>query len=147
VFRNWCSLNGFYVFVQRTTDAFEPLSGLVCALGVVFNARVLEISNLVSDPPKQEILLEAALLLTRAVAGLEEKLDVDALQETFPRTWKKRTKKLPLTDKLEPTKLAGPYKLPIGVATTPVRAARAGHAMLREWMDQEKIDYNLKLKL
>ena len=147
VYRNWCSLNGFYQFVKHTSAAFSPISGLVCALGVVFHARVLEISTIVSDPPKQETLIDTALLLRKAVTGLEDKLDIDTLQEVFPRTWKERTKKLPLEDKLEPNKLAGPYKLPIGYATSPVRAARAGHAMLREWMDREKIDYQLKLKL
>lgn len=149
MYRVWCSLNAFYAFVKHTTSAFTPLSGLVCALGIVINARILEISTLVSDPPKQEVLVDTALLLTRAVAGLEEKLDLDTLQETFPRSWKGRTKKIPPNDdKLDPAKLlSGPYKLPIGVATTPVRAARAGHAMLREWMAKEKIDYTLKLKL
>ncbi|GIZ46595.1 hypothetical protein CKM354_000971500 [Cercospora kikuchii] len=146
-YRIWRSLNGLYAFVKRTTDAYLPLSGLICSLGVVYNSRILEISTVIADPPNQQTLVDVTLLLQRAAVGADEKLDIDALQECFPRCWKERAKKMPANDKLDPTKLGGQYKLPLGPATTPVRAARAGHAMLREWMDREKIDYSLKLKL
>ncbi|KAM3422786.1 Muscle M-line assembly protein unc-89 [Cercospora zeina] len=146
-YRIWRSLNGLYAFVKRTTDAYLPLSGLTHSLGVVVNSHILGISAVVADPPSQATLVDVALLLHRAVAGADEKLDVDALQDCFPRCWKDRTKKMPPNDKLDPAKLGGQYKLPLGPAATPVRAARAGHAMLREWMDREKLDYSLKLKL
>ncbi|KAF2216282.1 hypothetical protein CERZMDRAFT_93577 [Cercospora zeae-maydis SCOH1-5] len=146
-YRLWRSLNGLYAFVKRTTDAYLPLSGLTHSLGVVFNAHILGITAVVADPPSQQTLVDVALLLQRAVAGADEKLDIDALQDYFPRCWKDRTKKMPANDKLDPAKLGGQYKLPLGPAATPVRAARAGHAMLREWMDREKIGYSLKLKL
>ncbi|USW50026.1 hypothetical protein Slin15195_G033450 [Septoria linicola] len=147
VYRTWRSLTGLYAFVKRLSDPFGPLSGLISSLGVVFNARVLEISTLLPEPPSQGSLIDTAMLLHRAVASAEEKLDLETLQDVFPRSWKERTRRLPTTDKLETSKFGGPYKLPIGIATTPLRAARAGHAMLREYLDKERLDYILKLKL
>ncbi|KAF7195638.1 hypothetical protein HII31_02956 [Pseudocercospora fuligena] len=146
-YRNWKSLTGFYGFVKRHTEPFSPLYGLVNSLGVVFGSRILEIGTQLQEGPSQTTLLETQVLLQRSAAAAEEKLDIDMLQEVFPKSWKGRTKKLAAHEKLDPPKLGGQYKLPLGVATTPVRAARAGYAMLGEWMDREGIQYSMKLKL
>ncbi|KXT06565.1 hypothetical protein AC578_8588 [Pseudocercospora eumusae] len=146
-YRNWKSLTGFYGFVKRHTEPFSPLYGLVNSLGVVFGSRILEIGTQLQEGPSQTTLLETQVLLQRSAAAAEEKLDIDMLQEVFPKSWKDRTKKLAAYERLDPSKLAGQYKLPLGVATTPVRAARAGYAMLAEWMDKEGIQYSMKLKL
>ncbi|EME86312.1 uncharacterized protein MYCFIDRAFT_214200 [Pseudocercospora fijiensis CIRAD86] len=146
-YRNWKSLTGFYGFVKRQTEPFSPLNGLVNSLGVVFGSRILEIGTQLQEGPSQTTLLETQVLLQRSAAAAEEKLDIDMLQEVFPKSWKDRTKKLAAHEKLDPPKLGGQYKLPLGVATTPVRAARAGYAMLGEWMEKERIQYSMKLKL
>ncbi|KXT16288.1 hypothetical protein AC579_467 [Pseudocercospora musae] len=146
-YRNWKSLTGFYGFVKRHTEPFSPLYGLVNSLGVVFGSRILEIGTQLQEGPSQPTLLETQVLLQRSAAAAEEKLDIDMLQELFPKCWKDRTKKLAAHEKLDPPKLGGQYKLPLGVATTPIRAARAGYAMLGEWMDKEGIQYSMKLKL
>jgi hypothetical protein len=147
-YRNWRSLHGFYGFVRRTTDAFAPLAGLANSLGVVFCARIVEITaSAPVDGPSREILLETQVALHKAALAADDKLDVDALQAAFPRTWRERGRKLPVHDRPDPAKLAGPFKLPLGVATSPLRAARAGHAMLQEWTEREKMAYDLKLQL
>ncbi|KAK4505352.1 hypothetical protein PRZ48_003315 [Zasmidium cellare] len=147
-YTTWRSLHGFYGFVKRNTEQFPALCGLSCSLGVVYTARILEIaSQFPNDGPSRASILEAHATLQKAANEAERKLDIDALQEAFPKSWNQRSKKLPPTEKLESTKLGGGYKLPIGLATSPVRAARAGHAMLQEWLEKERIDYTLKLKL
>lgn len=144
----WRSLQGFYGFVKRNTGGFPVLSGLACSLGVVYTARILDIAaQFPNDGPSRASILETHATLQRAANEAEMKLDIDALQDIFPKSWGKRSRKHNASEKLEPSKLGGAFKLPIGLATTPVRAARAGHAMLQEWLERERIDYTLKLKL
>lgn len=145
-YRHWKSLMGFYGFVKRHTEPFSPLYGLVNSLGVVFSCRILELGTQLQDGPSQPTLLEIQHMLQKSATAAEEKLDIDMLQETFPKSWKDRTKKLAAGERLDPTRLGGQYKLPLGLATTPIRAARAGNAMLREWMEKERLQYTLKLK-
>ncbi|KAF2165196.1 hypothetical protein M409DRAFT_24580 [Zasmidium cellare ATCC 36951] len=147
-YTTWRSLHGFYGFVKRNTEPFPSLCGLSCSLGVVYTARILEIAaHFPNDGPSRASLLETHATLQKAANEAERKLDIDALQDAFPKSWSQRSKKLPANEKLDSTKLGGGFKLPIGLATTPVRAARAGHAMLQEWLERERIDYTLKLKL
>lgn len=147
-YTTWRSLHGFYGFVKRNTEQFPPLCGLSCSLGVVYTARILDIAaQFPTDGPSRTSILETHAALQKAANDAERRLDIDALQEAYPKSWGQRSKTLPATERLESTKLGGGFKLPIGLATTPVRAARAGHAMLQEWLEREKIDYTLKLKL
>lgn len=147
-YTTWRSLHGFYGFVKRNTEQFPPLCGLSCSLGVVYTARILEIAaQFPTDGPSRTSILETHAALQKAATEAERKLDIDKLQEAFPKSWSQRSKTLSATERLESTKLSGGFKLPIGLATTPVRAARAGHSMLQEWLEREKIDYTLKLKL
>ncbi|CZT23833.1 uncharacterized protein RCC_09547 [Ramularia collo-cygni] len=148
--RNWQSLQGFQGFVKRNAEPFPALSGLTASLSVVFAQRALEIATQyhredgISRP---EIFMMQALL-TKSAAEADAKLDVDILTDSFPKSWSQRARKNPpVKEKLEVGKLGGQYKLPIGLATSPIRAARAGCALLREWLDAEKINYSLKLKL
>ena len=67
--------------------------------------------------------------------------------ETFPRTWAKRSKRVLSVDQLEVARYGGPFKLPITMATSPVRAVRAAYAMLQEWAEKERLEYDFKLKL
>jgi hypothetical protein len=146
----WRSLSGFYGFVRRTNENFTQLSGLVSSLGVVFSSHILDIATRypAKDHISREDLLETAALLQRAASDADAKLDVEILQEHFPRSWSQRTRKpLPAREKYDLTKLEGPFKLPFGPATSPIRAARAGHAILKEWVEKERVGYELKLKL
>jgi hypothetical protein len=145
----WRSLLGFYGFVRRHSETFPLLFGLVSSLGVVFISRILDIStHHRGEHITRENLLESQALLQRAASDADAKLDLDVLQEQFPKAWSQRARKpLPARERLDPANLDGPFKLPFGVATSPVRAARAGYAILQEWVEKERIGYELKLKL
>ncbi|SMR45930.1 unnamed protein product [Zymoseptoria tritici ST99CH_1E4] len=145
----WRSLLGFYGFVRRNSESFPLLFGLASSLGVVFSSRIVEIATqLPTEPGATSKILEFSALLQRAASDAESKFDMDVLQEQFPRAWSQRARKpLPSRERLEPGKLGGSFRLPFGVATSPIRAARAGHLILQEWMEKEGVAYELKLKL
>lgn len=147
--RNWQSLQGFQGFVKRNTEHFPALAGLAASLSVVFAARVLEIATQYhrEDGITRKEIFDMQGLLTKSANEADAKLDVDILQTSFPKSWSQRSKNLPSREKLDLAKLGGQYRLPIALATSPIRAARAGCAILREWLDCERINYSLKLKL
>jgi hypothetical protein len=146
----WISIQKYFGFVKKTCEPFPVLHGLVCSLGVVFNAHILE---LVAQHPGETVsrdqLLETQTMMQRAANDAESKLDIDTLQSTFRRTWTRRDRGVLGQPRLEPGKgFAGTYKLPIGMQTSPLRAVRAGYAMLEEWVEaQDGLNYELKLKL
>ncbi|KAK3706502.1 hypothetical protein LTR37_012712 [Vermiconidia calcicola] len=148
--KTWRSMQAFFGFVKRNCDPFPELLGAACWLGVAFNARVLDlVTQNPAESLSREAILETQAMMQRAALDAESKLDIDALQVVFPRTWKGRTKVALEADALGAGKgFVGGYKLPLGVQTSPLRAARAGHAMLGEWMKgQEALEYALRLKL
>lgn len=120
---------------------------MACFLGMVFSAHILHIVSSHASSDTRESLVDMQVLMFKAAVDADAKLDLERLQERFPATWNRRTKKLPPVEKLEPGRLGGAFKLPLDITTSPVRAARAGHAMLLEWIEKEKVDYTLKLKL
>lgn len=144
----WRSLHGFFSFVKHNCEPFPVLAGLAAVLGVVFNARILEITaQHPTEGPSRDTLIETNAMLLRAAVDAEAKLDVDKYQEVFPRSWEQRLKGPLSAEKLRPGQLGGQYKLPMGVQTAPLQAARAGLAMLAEWIQNEGMEYELKLKL
>jgi len=156
--KNWRSLHGFFGFVRRNCEAFPLLLGLVCQLGVVFNARIIDITmQYPSERPTRDTrdnrdnrdpTLETYSALSKHAADADAQLDIDALRDNFPRTWKQRAKGTPSLDTLTgPADFAGEYKLPLSVATSPLRATRVGYTMLAEWVAKEKVGYEMKLKL
>ena len=146
----WISMQKYFKFVKNNCEPFPVLHGLACLLGVVFNAHILElIAQHPSETVSRDQLLETQTMMQRAANDAESKLDIDVLQSTFPRTWSRRDRGALGQPRLEPTKgFAGTYKLPIGMQTSPLRAVRAGYAMLEEWVEaQDGLSYELKLKL
>ncbi|RMY78149.1 hypothetical protein D0863_00881 [Hortaea werneckii] len=158
--KTWRSLQGFFNFVKRITEPFPILQGLVCHLGVVFNARILDITVHFFTPAERQArdsthTSDTYAALAKYAGEAEEKLDIDLLQASFPRTWKGRKKgggvppsTTPVTEKLSgPADFAGAYKLPITVSTSPLHAARAGYSMLGEWITRQGVEYERELKL
>lgn len=148
----WRSLHGFFGFVKRHCEHFPPLLGLACWLGVVFNARILELATQhpAEAGPSRDSILETQAMMQRAANEADAKLDVDLLQSIFPRSWEGRFKGSLAAERVEVGKsFAGLYKLPLGLQTSPLRAARAGYAMLEEWVEKEGGEglYMLKLRL
>lgn len=148
----WKTLHGFFGFVKRSCEPFPVLLGLACWLGVVFNAHILQLTTLhQGEGPARDGTLESQAMMLRAAHDAEVRLDIDTLQASFPKAWEGRAKGLLSADgdKLQPEKgFKGPYKLPLGIQTQPLRAARAGYAMLEEWIAaQEGLEYGLRLKL
>jgi len=148
--QNWRSLQGLYSFVKKLCEPFPVLKGVACSLAVAFNARVLEVASLRgNESVTRDMLLETQGTMLRAAQEGEAKLNFHVLQTSFPITWAASAKGAIESEPLEPAVgFAGPYALPIGVQTSPLRAARAGHAMLEEWIGQQGgLGYELKLKL
>ncbi|RMY72140.1 hypothetical protein D0863_04711 [Hortaea werneckii] len=152
--KTWRSLQGFFNFVKRITEPFPVLQGLVCHLGVVFNARILDITVHFFTPAERQArdgthTSDTYAALAKYAAEAEEKLDVDLLLGSFPRTWKGRKKGgNTATEKLSgPADFTGDYKLPITVSTSPLHAARAGYSMLGEWISRQGVEYERELKL
>jgi hypothetical protein len=146
----WQSLQYFYSFVKEHCQAFPILLGIASWLRVVMTAHLLEIATQSrNDNMSRDHLMQTQASMLRAATEAEAKLDLETLQEVFPKTWKGRAKGTLAEDKPDPAKgLAGKYKLPIGIQTSPLTAARAGHAMLTEWIGQQDgLKYEMKLKL
>jgi hypothetical protein len=149
--RSWRSLTPFCSFVERTTKDFAALSGLASSLAVVIHARILEIATeFPSEGPSRDSLLELNGALRKAALHADENMDIDTVLSTFPKTWAGRSKtSLPAPSQSEfgePKKLLqGAYRLPLGVQTDPLQAARAGVALLMEWIAKEGLDYDFKL--
>ncbi|RMY82972.1 hypothetical protein D0862_11847 [Hortaea werneckii] len=156
--KTWRSLQGFFNLVRRITEPFPTLQGLVCHLGVVFNARILDITVHFFTPAERQAkdgthTSDTYAALAKYAGEAEEKLDIDLLQGSFPRTWKGRKKggnssSSTTTEKLSgPADFTGDYKLPITVSTSPLHAARAGYSMLGEWIFRQGVEYERELKL
>ncbi|KAM0711274.1 hypothetical protein Q7P35_002014 [Cladosporium inversicolor] len=149
--RSWRSLTPFCLFVGRATHDFEALDGLASSLAVVIHAKILEIATqFPSEGPSRDSLLELSGALRKAALHADENMDVDTLMRTFPKTWTGRSKaSVPAPSQSEfgePRKLLqGAYRLPLGVQTDPLQAARAGVALLKEWIAKEGLDYDFKL--
>jgi hypothetical protein len=149
--RFWRSLTPFCSFVGRTTEDFAALNGLASSLAVVIHARILEIATeFPSEGPSRDSLLEVNGALRKAALNADENMDMDTVMTNFPKTWAGRSKSsLPASSQSEsgePKKLLqGAYRLPLGVHTDPLQAARAGMALLKEWIAKEGLDYDFKL--
>ena len=147
----WRSMQGYFGAVKKKCEPFPALLGVACYLGVVFNAHILDLTIQFSSDPSGTEFWQTQAMMQRAANEAESKLDIDTLQSTFPRTWAKRAKGALIQPSLEPGKgYKVSYKLPLGVQTSPLRAVRAGHAMLEEWLEKQKqegLDYAMKLKL
>ena len=149
--RGWRSLPPFCSFVGRTTQEFPALNGLAPSLTVVIHARILEIAaQFPNEGPSRDSLLELSGALHKAALHADEHLDIDTVITAFPKTWAARSKtSLPTPSQSEfgePKKLLqGAYRLPLGVQTDPLQAARAGVALLKEWIAKEGLDYDFKL--
>ncbi|KAF2478788.1 hypothetical protein BDY17DRAFT_59395 [Neohortaea acidophila] len=163
--RPWKSLHGFLGFVKAHCEPFPALQGLACWLGVVFHSRVLELAARGGvGSLSREAVLDSVAAMGKAGREAEGKLDFDALREKFPRAWEERSREVEAEEELEIASpagageggksgrvaFAGPYKLPLGAQSSPLRAARAGYAMLEEWIDGQgggEELYALKLRL
>lgn len=131
--RIWRTLQNFYGFVRRNCDAYPLLLGLVCQLGVVFNARILDLAAQTrNDGPSRETLLDTSAMMMRAAADGERLLGPEKVRQSFPKAWEGQKK--------------GGFDLPIGLHTPALRAARAGWAVLDEWAKKEGVGYDLKLR-
>ncbi|KAK0825407.1 hypothetical protein LTR73_006953 [Friedmanniomyces endolithicus] len=153
--RYWRTLHAFFPYVKHNCEAHPLLLGLACHLAVVISAHILDVVQQYPSGKQQtmqELVAETHATLFKSAREAEAKLDCDGLAKQFPRSWEKRARVLPASgtasgEATAPGVFAGGYKLPLGVHTSPIRAARAGYAMLEEWMGREGVEYELRLKL
>lgn len=144
----WRSLPPFSAFVERNAAPFPSLSGLASSLSMTFHAHLLDIvAQSPGEGPSRDSLIGINKNLSNAAANADEKLDVDVLMDSFPRAWKGRAITARIDEECaEPRRLLqGSYKLPFGVQTKPLMAARAGLAVLREWVAKVGLDYEFQL--
>ncbi|KAK0939927.1 hypothetical protein LTR29_008529 [Friedmanniomyces endolithicus] len=154
--RYWRTLHAFFPYVKHNCEAHPLLQGLACHLAVVISAHILDVVQQYpfgKQQTLQELMAETHATLFKSAREAEAKLDCDGLAAQFPRSWERRARVLPASvtgssgEATAPGVFAGGYKLPLGVQSSPLRAARAGYAMLEEWMGREGVEYELKLKL
>jgi hypothetical protein len=149
--RAWRSLTPFCSFVGRLTHNFPELDGLASGLAVVIHAHILDIaSQFPNDAPSRDSLIELSGALRKAAVHAEENLDVDVLMRTFPKSWAARSKTTlaalaPGAFGEPKTLLQGGYRLPLGVQTDALQAARASVALLKEWLAKEGLEYDFKV--
>ncbi|KAK0254284.1 hypothetical protein LTS09_010710 [Friedmanniomyces endolithicus] len=154
--RYWRTLHAFFPYVKHNCEAHPLLQGLACHLAVVISAHILDVVQQYPSGKQQtlqDLVAETHATLFKSAREAEVKLDCDGLVEQFPRSWERRARVLPASvtgssgEATAPGVFAGGYKLPLGVQSSPLQAARAGYAMLEEWMGREGVEYQLKLKL
>ncbi|KAK0997953.1 hypothetical protein LTR54_009751 [Friedmanniomyces endolithicus] len=154
--RYWRTLHAFFPYVKHNCETTPSLQGLACHLAVVISAHILDVVQQYPSGKQQtlqELVAETHATLFKSAREAEAKLDCDGLAAQFPRSWERRARVLPASvtgssgEAVAPGVFAGGYKLPLGVQSSPLRAARAGYAMLEEWMGREEVEYQLKLKL
>lgn len=76
-------------------------------------------------------------------------LSVDDLQQSFPVSWKRKSR-APLVhskEKLTVGSLGGDFYLPLSGISSGIEAARAGWSILGEWCQKENINWKGKLEL
>ena len=97
---------------------------------------------------KSKLVENARLAQQLWVEGAFE-LSVDDLQQSFPNSWKRKSR-APLVkskEKLTIGSLGGDYYLPLSSVSTGVEAARAGWSLLCEWCKKEDIKWEGRLGL
>jgi hypothetical protein len=138
-------------YLRSRRDAV-PL-GLMCFIGAVCRQHVHEadVRNLDSRPlPDNETDRESYVkfrndLVSNAralkVAWLDgtSSLPLDSFRETFPKTFQDRSKTFvrPENDRPRKGNYGGAYALPLGPASSPLEAVRAGSGALGEWASRE----------
>lgn len=142
----WRTLLDYFPFVKHHTEPYSALQGLANALAVSFCSRIIE-TCVGEKSGREEILTQAWMMLSRSAAEAESKLDIKILMDRFSKSWAARESTAAAEEKLEPGKFSGSYRLPLGVQSKPVKAVRAAHAMLKEWMEGEGVGYEMKVKL
>ncbi|KAK0922755.1 hypothetical protein LTR91_019850 [Friedmanniomyces endolithicus] len=154
--RYWRTLHAFFPYVKHNCETFPLLLGLACHLAVVISAHILDVVQQYPSGKQQtlqELVAETHATLFKSAREADARLDCDGLAAQFPRSWERRARGVATArataggEAVAPGVFAGEYKLPLGVHTSPLRAARAGYAMLEEWMGREGVEYELKLKL
>jgi hypothetical protein len=76
-------------------------------------------------------------------------LSTDHLQQSFPRSWKNKSRS-PLAnskERIDLSALNGEFHLPLSNVTTAIEAVRAGWSLLREWCKKEGVPWKAKLTL
>ncbi|KAF1965879.1 hypothetical protein BU23DRAFT_337123 [Bimuria novae-zelandiae CBS 107.79] len=106
------------------------------------HSQLTENLNLLSDHYQK---------LLRHTQDARAALPMDELEKQYPRTcasakeFDYKLAKAP--EKINSTKLSGPYFLPIQNDTTPIQAVRFGVKFLTEYCEKECIDHKLKINL
>lgn len=169
----WKTLLPLCFSYSRLTKDFQHLDGFRSYLGAVIAANICTLLAPRAPNPKAHdsphelsqaelakqnshlmenfsLLADHYLRLLRHLQDARIALPAAEIQKTYPKTWsgaETNTTLVKVPEKVNATKLSGPYFLPIQSDTTPIQAVRFGLRFLSEYCEKEQIDYTLRINL
>ncbi|KAF2238439.1 hypothetical protein EV356DRAFT_507574 [Viridothelium virens] len=146
---NWLSLQKFSQSAVDWAKPYPHLYGLGQQLVTVLDSHIATLATRVpsSHWPTPLTLADAMVHLQRAAASGAHRLPIQELTEKYPQTCKKAAAYITRVDHGKPNDYAGEYAVPLNLQSTPLQAVRFGVVFLKEWLQLEKLSYNLELKL
>ena len=157
--KRWLTILPLWRWCNNNVKAFPRLQGLCQQVGLVIRIHIAanagkraHLGNTASgeDDELRSFLAENMTVLSELARESSKNLSVQTLVNQYPETWKGQSDPSELSspvERLVPEKYNGPYFLPLGLHTSPIHAVRMGRAFLKEWVEQEQIDYTFKLNL
>lgn len=165
---SWSTLMPMWRMFERACKPYEHLDGLCLYLGAVICARIQAILvergeswRTRSDSPGGDnarydhnqadidLMYDTVMQMSQYVREAQNKLPEDALINQYPKTWDGRRKghRLGNWESLSPGEVKGEYCLPLNYDTSPMQAVRMAVVFLKEWIEKEGLEYELRLKL
>ncbi|KAI9657109.1 MAG: hypothetical protein M1821_003275 [Bathelium mastoideum] len=145
----WLSLQKFALMALQWAKPYPHLYGLAQQLVVVLHSHIATLA--VRIPTNQwlnpSMLAETMAQLQHAAASGAHRLPIQELTEKYPQTCKKAVDYITQIDHGKPEDYSGEYTIPLSVQSTPLQAVRFGVVFLKEWLQLEKLSYELQLKL
>ncbi|KAL1602446.1 hypothetical protein SLS60_005862 [Paraconiothyrium brasiliense] len=169
----WKTLLPLCSSYARLTKDFTHLDGFRSCLGAVIAANICTLVAPRAPNPKAHdsphelsvaeltkqhsqltenlgLLSDHYQKLLRHTQDARSALPMEEIEKTYTKTWagaEWNTKLSKVPEKVNASKLSGPYFLPIQNDTTPIQAVRFGLKFLGEYCEKEKIEHRLKINL
>ena len=145
----WLSLQKFSSSVLAWVKPYPHLHGLTQQLITVLDSHIAALAVRVptNQWPSPSMLAETMAQLQHAAASGAHRLPVQELTDKYPQTCKKAVDYLSHIECARPRDYGGEYTVPLNVQSTPLQAVRFGVVFLKEWLQHEKLAYDLELRL
>ena len=145
----WPSLQKFSIMAKERVKPYPHLYGLAQQLVVVLHSHIATLAVRIpaTQWPSPLMLQDTMTQLHQSTASGAHRLPIQELTERYPRTCKKAVDHITQIEFGKPKEYNGEYTVPLTVQSTPLQAVRFGVVFLKEWLQQEKLVYDLELKL